>query len=155
MANAPQSAGILLYRCGSDALEVLIAHPGGPFWARRDAGAWTIPKGLIEPGEGPLQAARREFAEEIGSLPDAAAIDLGVITQKAGKSVHAFAINGDFDPAELASNEVTMEYPRGSGRVIHFPEVDRVLWCTAEVAAAKLNPAQVEFVNRLLELVDN
>ena len=155
MANTSESAGILLYRHGADALEVLIAHPGGPFWVRRDAGAWTIPKGLIEPGEGPLEAARREFAEEVGPLPDGVAIDLGVITQKAGKSVHGFAISGNFDPAELASNEVTMEYPRGSGRIIQFPEIDRVIWCTAGVAAAKLNPAQVEFVNRLLELVDN
>lgn len=149
MAANQESAGILLYRRGEAGLEVLIAHPGGPFWARRDAGAWTIPKGLIEDGEDPVVTARREFVEEIGIDPGADLLQLGTITQKSGKTVHAWAAAGDFDPAELDSDVIEIEYPRGSGRLIQFSEVDRVMWASTEVAKTKLNPSQVDLVARL------
>ena len=149
MASSQHSAGILLYRHGVEGLEVLIAHPGGPFWARRDEGAWTIPKGLIEDGEDPVVTARREFVEEIGIDPGDDLLELGDITQKSGKTVFAWAAAGDFDPADLDSDLIELEYPRGSGRLIRFPEVDRVMWASAQVAKTKLNPAQVELVTRL------
>ncbi|MEM7203182.1 MAG: NUDIX domain-containing protein [Planctomycetota bacterium] len=149
-----RSAGILLYRRGARSVEVLLGHPGGPFFRRRDAGAWTIPKGLVEAGEEPLVAARRELAEETGlSLPDATALPLGEVVQKGGKRVVAWAIEADADPAQLRSNEVEMEWPRGSGRMMRFPEIDRLAWCTVEVAREKMNPAQVELVERLVILL--
>jgi predicted NUDIX family NTP pyrophosphohydrolase len=149
MPSNQESAGILLYRRGPDGVEVLIGHPGGPFWAHRDAGAWTIPKGLIEEGENPVATARREFMEEIGIDPGVDLVPLGSITQKSGKTVHAWAASGFLDPAELDSNLVEIEYPRGSGKLIQFPEIDRVMWASAQVAKTKLNPAQVELVVRL------
>ena len=150
MAGKPQSAGIVLYRIGDSGLEVLIAHPGGPFWARRDEGAWTFPKGEIDPGEDALTTARREFVEEIGFDPGEDLLELGSVTQKSGKTIWAWASAGNFDPAELTSELIEIEYPRGSGRLIQFPEVDRVMWADAQVAKTKLNPAQVEFVGRLV-----
>lgn len=155
MATGTVSAGILLYRLDDAGLEVLIAHPGGPFWKGRDAGAWTIPKGLVEAGEDPREAARREFAEETGHDPGDALIPLGAITQKGGKTVHVWAAAGDFDPEALESNLVEIEYPRGSGRIIQFAEIDRVLWAQPPVAQEKLNQAQAVLIERLIEIVQS
>ena len=143
------SAGILLYRRRPSGLEVLLAHPGGPFWRGRDAGAWTIPKGLVAPGEALLDAARRELREETGLVPEGPFLPLGSVRQKAGKTVHAWACEGDADPATVTSNTTTIEWPRGSGRRITYPEVDRCGWFALEVAREKLNPAQSELLGRL------
>jgi len=143
------SAGILLFRRRQSGLEVLLAHPGGPFWRGRDAGAWTIPKGLVAPDEALLDAARREFREETGLEPDGPFLPLGSVRQKAGKTVHAWACEGDADPATVTSNTTTIEWPRGSGRRITYPEVDRCGWFALEVARQKLNPAQSELLGRL------
>lgn len=143
------SAGLLLYRRGPLGLEVLLAHPGGPLWRHKDLGAWTIPKGLLDPGEDPLDAARREFAEETGRRIDAPAAPLGTITQASGKIVHGWAVEGDFDPAQLESNTFALEWPRGSGRTIDVPEVDRVAWFDLDEARRRLNPAQAPFLDRL------
>lgn len=143
------SAGILLYRNRST-LEVLIAHPGGPFWRNRDDGWWSIPKGLVKPGEQPLDAARREFEEETGMAPPAEGyMDLGSVVQKGGKRVHAWAVAGDGDPEQMVSNTFPLEWPPGSGRVQDFPEIDRFMWATREIAARKLNKAQMTFVWKL------
>lgn len=147
--RANVSAGLLLYRRTGDELEVLVAHPGGPFWAHRDAGAWTIPKGLVDDGEEPLTAARREFEEETGLRPIGPFLDLGSVRQKAGKLIHAWAWEGDADPSRLTSNLMRTEWPRGSGRWISFPEVDRFAWCGSQIAREKLNPAQATFIDRL------
>lgn len=128
---------------------MLIAHPGGPFWAKRDEGAWSIPKGIVEHGEEPLATARREFLEEIGADPGAPDLELGTVKQRSGKTVMAWAIEGDFDPADLDSHILEIEFPWRSGRLIEIPEIDRVMWAKPQVAAKKLNPAQVEFVERL------
>ncbi|HKU62039.1 MAG TPA: NUDIX domain-containing protein [Gemmatimonadales bacterium] len=143
------SAGILLFRRRQGALEVLLAHPGGPFWRGRDLGAWTIPKGLVAAGEPLLDAARRELREETGLAPEGPFLPLGSIRQKAGKTVHAWACEGDADPATVTSNTTTIEWPRGSGRRITYPEVDRCGWFTIEQARQKLNPAQSELLGRL------
>lgn len=147
-----RSAGILLYRRRDGALEVLLVHPGGPAWARRDAGAWSIPKGELDNGEAPLAAARREFAEELGTeLPDGEAVDLGEVRQKSGKLVTAWAVGGDLDPATVVSNTFEMQWPPRSGRTQTFPEVDRADWFSLEAAADKLNPGQVPLLDRLRE----
>jgi predicted NUDIX family NTP pyrophosphohydrolase len=150
-----ESAGILLYRFGDAGPEVLLAHPGGPFWARKDAGAWTIPKGGFDPGEEPREAALRELAEELGEaapqLPPEALVELGSIRQKGGKVVHAWAAEADFDPAALDSNAFSMEWPPRSGVEREFPEVDRAEWFEPAGAREKLLAAQVELVDRLLE----
>ena len=143
------SAGILLFRRATGRLEVLLAHPGGPFWRGRDAGAWTIPKGLVAPGEALLDAARRELREETGLAPEGPFLPLGSVRQKAGKTVHAWACEGDADPATVTSNTTTIEWPRGSGRRITYPEVDRCGWFAIEAARGKLNPAQSELLGRL------
>jgi predicted NUDIX family NTP pyrophosphohydrolase len=149
-----RSAGILLHRRRGGALEVLLVHPGGPFWARRDEGAWSIPKGEYLEGEEPLMAARREFEEELGSAPPAGeAADLGEIRQKGGKLVRAWAIVGDLDPDTILSNTVELEWPPRSGRRIEVPEVDRAGWFGLEEARSKLNPAQVALLDRLAQLV--
>lgn len=145
------SAGLLLFRRGSDGVEVFLAHPGGPFWRRRDQGAWTIPKGIIEAGEDPLEAARREFEEETGIEPTGPFLPLGSIRQKAGKTVHAWAWEGDADPAAIRSNEMEVEWPRGSGRWQSYPEVDRCGWFPPAAARQKINAAQAELIDRLLE----
>jgi predicted NUDIX family NTP pyrophosphohydrolase len=148
-SRANISAGLLLYRHTKDGLEVLLAHPGGPFWAKRDAGAWSIPKGLVDAGEEPLAAARREFKEETGLRPKGPFRPLGSVRQKAGKLIHAWACEGDADAASLKSNLMRAEWPYGSGRWISFPEVDRFGWFDPQTAREKLNPAQAEFINRL------
>jgi predicted NUDIX family NTP pyrophosphohydrolase len=128
---------------------VLLAHPGGPFWKGRDAGAWTIPKGIVDPGEDLLDAARREFSEETGTRLEGPFISLGSIRQKAGKTVHAWACEGDLDPATATSNTMQTEWPRGSGRWVTFPEVDRCEWFGAAAARARINAAQAELIDRL------
>jgi predicted NUDIX family NTP pyrophosphohydrolase len=143
------SAGLLLYRCTAGRLEVFLAHPGGPFWLKRDAGAWTIPKGVAEQGEDILAAACREFEEETGIHPVGPFLSLGSIRQKAGKLVYAWAWEGDADPGRVTSNTMQTEWPRGSGRVLTFPEVDRCAWFDPQAAREKINPAQAEFVDRL------
>ena len=147
--RASVSAGLLLFRRRDGRLEVLLAHPGGPFWANRDAGAWTVPKGLVEPGEDLLSAARREFAEETGLRPDGPFLPLGDVRQKAGKVVYAWACEGDADPSQLTSNLMSVEWPPGSGKRVEFPEVDRCEWFDPVEARERLNPAQVAFVDRL------
>ena|SRR5437870_3112780 len=143
------SAGLLLYRRSERELEVLLAHPGGPFWAQRDAGAWSIPKGLVDEGEDPLEAACREFEEETGLQPRGPFLSLGSVRQKAGKLIHAWAWEGTADPARLTSNLMRTEWPRGSGKWIRFPEVDQYGWFAPQAAREKLNPAQAEFIDRL------
>lgn len=144
------SAGLLVYRRESSALQVLLGHPGGPFWAKRDAGAWSIPKGEHGPDEDPLNAARREFEEELGvAPPDAPVLDLGTSRLKSGKEIHAFAVEGDLDPATISPGHFEMEWPPRSGRTATFPEVDRVEWFYLDEARTSLNPAQVVFLDRL------
>jgi predicted NUDIX family NTP pyrophosphohydrolase len=143
------SAGLLLFRRGSGGLELFLAHPGGPFWSQKDAGAWTIPKGVIEPGEDPLAAACREFEEETGVPPQGPFLPLGSIRQKAGKEIHAWAWEGDADPDRVHSNLTRMEWPRGSGRWLSFPEVDRCGWFGPATARKKINQAQAELISRL------
>jgi predicted NUDIX family NTP pyrophosphohydrolase len=145
------SAGILLYRQRAGAVEVLLVHPGGPFWAKKDAGAWSIPKGEYEEGGDPLEAARREFAEELGSDVTGPAIPLGDVKQKGGKVVAAWGVQGDLDAADVRSNTFEIEWPPRSGRRQSFPEIDRAEWFTPDEARAKLNPAQHAFLDRLLE----
>jgi predicted NUDIX family NTP pyrophosphohydrolase len=145
------SAALLLFRHGTDGLEVLIAHMGGPFWARKDAGAWSIPKGEHTDGEEPLAAARREFAEEMGSPPPAGdVVALGTVRQSGGKTVTTFAVEGDFDLDGFRSNTFELEWPRGSGRVQQFPEVDRAAWVSVAVAREKLVKGQVPVLDALL-----
>ncbi|MEA2216387.1 MAG: hypothetical protein QOK19_1948 [Solirubrobacteraceae bacterium] len=147
---ASQSAGLLLYRLHDGALEVLIAHMGGPFWARREEGAWSIVKGEHDEREEPLAAARREFAEETGaSAPAGPAIELGEIRQSGGKLVRAWAVEGDFDPDALLSNTFELQWPPRSGRKAEFPEIDRVRWCDAATARRLLVKAQSALVDRL------
>jgi len=153
--RATTSAGILLYRRSHRRLEVLLAHPGGPFFARKDAGHWTIPKGEVDPGEGLLDVARREFEEETGhAVPLGGFIDLGSIVQKGGKVVHAWAVEGDLDPAAAVSNTFELEWPPRSGRRQAFPEVDRVEWFTPDEARTRLRDTQAPLVDRLEASVD-
>lgn len=154
------SAGLLLYRRGKQddeiVLEVLLGHMGGPFWARKDDGAWSIPKGEYEPGEDPFAAARREFEEELGSAPPLVGYrDLGSVSQSGGKLVTAWAAEGDFNAAGAVSNTFELEWPRGSGQVRSFPEIDRAGWFTVEVARAKLVRGQRPLIDRLLRVFDN
>jgi predicted NUDIX family NTP pyrophosphohydrolase len=151
-----RSAGLLLYRWGAGGeLEVLLGHMGGPFWERKDAGAWSIPKGAREDGETTLEAARREFEEEIGRPPpDGDAVALGDVRQSGGrKIVEAWAIEGDMDVSEIESATFEMEWPRKSGRVRQFPEFDRAAWFDVESARGRVVKAQAQFLDRLLELV--
>ena len=146
------SAGILLFRTSDRGLEVLLVHPGGPFWRRKDLGAWTIPKGEVEPGEDLLDAARREFHEETGHLaPEGDPIDLGEVRMRSGKTVHAWAIEGDLDPSRLHSMIAEIEWPPRSGHRLQVPEIDRVAWVAPGEARRRLNPAQAGFVDRLLQ----
>lgn len=143
------SAGLLLFRRPPSGLEVFLAHPGGPFWEGWDLGAWTVPKGLLERGEDPLAAAVREFEEETGIRPEGPFVELGSVRQKAGKLVHAWAWEGEADPRRVRSNPMRAEWPRGSGRWLTFPEVDRCEWFDAHSAKQKINPAQAELIDRL------
>ncbi len=156
--STKQSAGILLYRLRGEELEVLLVHPGGPFWARKDLGAWSIPKGEHGDAEEPRVCALRELDEELGpsapSLDIDALIELGSVKQKGGKVVTAWAAEADFDPAELQSNTFAMEWPPRSGRQLEVPEVDRAEWFDPVEAQRRINPAQAAFVERLLASVD-
>jgi predicted NUDIX family NTP pyrophosphohydrolase len=146
------SAGLLLYRDTGGCVEVLIAHPGGPFWARKDDGAWSIPKGEYASEEDAWSAAQREFGEELGlEVPAGPRMDLGEVKQSGGKLVTAFAVCADLDVTGARSNTVEMEWPRGSGRMLQFPEVDRVAWLSVETARVKLLKSQVPFLDRLME----
>jgi predicted NUDIX family NTP pyrophosphohydrolase len=146
------SAGIVLYRRPAGELQVLLVHPGGPFWARRDLGVWSIPKGEYGIDEDPYAAARREFEEELGSPPpEGEAVDLGEVRQKSGKVVRAWAIAGDLDADQIHSNEFEMEWPPRSGRTRTFPEVDRAQWFGLDEARERINPAQAAFLDRLRE----
>lgn len=147
------SAGIVLYRRPVGSIEVLLVHPGGPFWARKDDGSWTIPKGLADPDENLEAAARREFAEETGHAPPGDLILLGEFPQPGGKKiVTAFELEGDFDPATLVSNAFKMEWPPRSGRMQSFPEIDRADWFGADAARAKLLKGQLPILDALLKL---
>jgi predicted NUDIX family NTP pyrophosphohydrolase len=149
---AARSAGLLLHRRSNGSLEVLLVHPGGPFWARRDLGAWSVPKGEYEPDEDALAAARREFSEELGaSPPDGPVHDLGEVRQKSGKLVRAWALEGDLDVSNVTSNTFELEWPPRSGKTIEVPEVDRAEWFALPVAREKINPAQVPLLERLLD----
>lgn len=148
-----QSAGLLLYRESGGVLEVLLVHPGGPFWARKDAGAWSIPKGEFDEGEAPLEAARREFTEETGGMVDGEFVALQPVRQRSGKVVHAFALRGDFDPAALRSNTFSMNWPRGSGRVAEFPEVDRAAWFVLDEAKKRILDGQAPLLDQLQDLL--
>ena len=149
-----RSAGIVLYRAGDRGPEVLLVHPGGPFWAKKDLGAWSIPKGEYEPDDDPRACALREFEEETGTaLPAQALVDLGAVVQKAGKEVTAWAARGDLDPATVRSNSFTMQWPPRSGREQEFPEIDRAEWFALDEARAKLVAAQAELLDRLVERV--
>jgi predicted NUDIX family NTP pyrophosphohydrolase len=143
------SAGILVYRRTNGAWQVLLVHPGGPFWARKDEGAWSIPKGECGPDEQPLSAARREFFEETGFTIDGEFVTLGEIRQGGGKLVQAWAVEGDLDAKAIRSNIVKMELPRKSGRFVEFPEVDRAGWFTFEQAQSKLLGGQLPLLSRL------
>lgn len=149
------SSGVLLFRAERDSLELLLVHPGGPFWAKKDRGAWSIPKGAVEAGEGLRACALREIGEELGAPPplsEEALIELGTVRQRSGKVVHGFAAEGQFDPAKLSSNTFRMEWPPHSGREGEFPEVDRAQWFDPPTAKEKLLAAQVPFIDRLLRL---
>lgn len=148
------SAGLLMFRRRGGELEVLLAHPGGPLWARKDLGAWTIPKGELEAGEAPLAAACREFTEETGFLVAGPFIALTPIRQASGKVVHAWAFAGDCDPRGLRSNEFTMEWPPHSGQIAAFPEIDRAEFFSLAAANAKINPAQYALLTELERLLN-
>jgi predicted NUDIX family NTP pyrophosphohydrolase len=145
------SAGLLCYRRDADGVKVFLAHPGGPFWARKDEGAWSIPKGEIDDDEDPERAARREFEEETGCPVTGPLVSLGSIRQGGGKWVHVWAFEGDIDPASVRSNTFTLEWPPRSGRVQAFPEVDRVDWFSIEKARRKILTGQRPLLDRLVD----
>ncbi len=147
------SAGLLLFRKTGKGLEVLLGHPGGPFWARKDDGAWTIPKGLIARNETPLAAAKREFAEETGHRPRGRCTALGEVRQPGGKLVIVFAIEGDWEASNLSSNMFSMQWPPKSGQLREFPELDRAGWFSLEEAERRILQGQVVFLKRLKEAV--
>jgi predicted NUDIX family NTP pyrophosphohydrolase len=150
VAKTRLSAGLLLYRIREQRLEVLIAHMGGPFWARKDEGAWSIVKGEYDEHEDPVAAAQREFEEETGApAPDGVALELGEVRQSSGKRIRAWAIEGELDPATVVSNSFSMEWPRGSGVQREFPEIDAAEWFEAQTARRKLVAGQVPFVDLL------
>jgi len=148
-----QSAGLVLYRQRDSKVQVLLAHPGGPFYALKDAGAWSIPKGEADPGEDLLATARREFAEELGFTPSGDFLPLGSVTLKSGKVVHAWAVEGDWDPSLINSNSFVMEWPPGSGKQREFVEVDRAEFFCIEEARRRINPAQADLLLRLQHLL--
>lgn len=148
-----RSAGLLMYRIRAGAAEILLVHPGGPFWARKDLGAWSIPKGEFGPGEDPLAAARREFEEETGIQPGEPFLPLAAVRQPGGKEVLAWAVEGDADPAAIRSNTFSMEWPPRSGRKAEFPEVDRAGWFALGVARRKILKGQLPLLEQLERLL--
>lgn len=150
------SAGLLMFRFEEGKLQVFLVHPGGPFWAKKDRGAWSIPKGEVEEGDSPQETALREFKEETGIEPEGELFYLGMVKQKGGKLVHAWAFEGDYDESvPLRSNVFTMEFPPHSGKIREFPEVDRASFFDSEESKLKINPAQVELIERLIEIISN
>jgi predicted NUDIX family NTP pyrophosphohydrolase len=153
-----QSAGILLFRRGNGRLQVLLVHPGGPFWAKKDEGAWSIPKGLIDEGESPLAAARREFQEETGfsldSEQECEFMDLGALRQPNGKIVRAFALEKDLDETKAVSNKFSLEWPKGSGLIREYPEIDRAGWFDVTLARKKILKGQAAFLDRLIRVLN-
>lgn len=149
----PLSAGILMFRRRAGAVEVLLVHPGGPFWRGKDQGAWSIPKGLAAEGETAEATARREFAEELGRAAEGRLRPLGAVRQKGGKTVEAFALEGDLDPTSIVSNSFEMEWPPRSGRMATFPEVDRAAWFTLDEARVKILAGQAPLIDRLEALL--
>ncbi|MDQ2749500.1 MAG: NUDIX domain-containing protein [Pseudonocardiales bacterium] len=149
-----RSAGILLYRRSGPSVEILLGHMGGPFWARRDTGGWSIPKGGYEPDEQPEAAARREFHEELGlPVPAGDLVDLGDVRLSSGKVVTVFAVEADFDPADMVPGTFDLEWPEGSGRIEQFPELDRAEWFELDQARRKIVAGQRPFLDRLLEQI--
>jgi predicted NUDIX family NTP pyrophosphohydrolase len=149
-----RSAGILLFRRSETSVEVLLGHMGGPFWARKDAAGWSVPKGELEPDEAPEAAARREFSEELGvPVPAGELLELGDVKQSGGKVVTAWALEGDLDPAVVVPGTFEMEWPKGSGRIQEFPEIDRAAWFELDQAREKLVAGQRPFLDRLAELL--
>ncbi len=152
--SSKRSAGILLYRHRDGRIEVLLVHPGGPFWSKKDDGAWFVPKGELEGDEEPFAAARREFQEELGSAPPAGEpLALGTVKNKSGKLIYAWALDGDLDTESVKSNTFELEWPPRSGKMREFPEVDRASFFSLEAAATKMHSAELPFLERLGELV--
>jgi len=147
-----QSAGLVMYRIRDGQLQVLLVHPGGPFWAKKDLGAWSIPKGEIEPNEDALSTAKREFEEETGIKPDGEMVSLGAVRQKSGKTVAAWAFAGDCDAREIRSNFFSMEWPPRSGKQQQFPEIDRAEFFTLEAAKEKIVAGEYELLQRVAEI---
>ena len=150
-----QSAGLLMYRKRRESVQVLLVHPGGPFWANKDLGSWSMPKGEFSQDEDALKAARREFEEETGFLPTGQFVRLGAIRQPSGKLIHAWAFEGDLDARNIKSNTFSIEWPPQSGRQQEFPEVDRAEWFTVETAREKIIKGQVEFLDELLRILES
>jgi len=151
---AKKSAGLLIFRRGSGGVEVFLVHPGGPFWARKDEGAWSIPKGEYNPGEDPFETARREFQEETGFQAGGDFISLSPRKQPSGKVVSAWAVEGDCDASAIKSNTFSMEWPPRSGKQQEFPEVDRAGWFTIPAAKEKILKGQVSFLDELMEILE-
>jgi predicted NUDIX family NTP pyrophosphohydrolase len=151
---ADKSAGLLMYRRRQGGVEVFLVHPGGPFWARKDLGSWSIPKGLFDPGQDPLEAARREFEEETGFAAHGEFIPLTPIKQPGGKIVHAWAVEGDCDAASIKSNSFSIEWPPRSGKRQNFPEVDRAEWFSVDQARNKILKGQKGFLDELLVILE-
>ena len=150
-----QSAGLLMYRKRGQSVQVLLVHPGGPFWVKKDLGSWSMPKGEFSEDEDALKAARREFEEETGFLPTGNFIRVGAIKQPSGKLIHAWAFEGDLDAKKIKSNTFSVEWPPQSGKQQEFPEVDRAEWFTIESAREKIVKGQVEFLDELLRVVES
>lgn len=148
-----ESAGLLMYRWSAHRLQVLLVHPGGPYWAKRDKGAWSLPKGEIERTDQPLETAQREFQEETGIAPQPPFMSLGSIKLASGKRVHGWAFEGDCDPQSIRSNTFTLEWPPRSGKRQVFPEIDRAAWFEIKVAKDKINPGQIAFLDTLLGII--
>ncbi len=144
------SGGVLLYRFRGDELQILLVHPGGPFWKKKDEGAWSIPKGQFEENESPLDAAKREFKEETGFDADGNFVDLGSIKQSSKKIIHAWALESDLDETKIVSNNFELEWPKNSGRMKEFPEIDKAGWFNIEQAKKKMQKGQLGFINRLM-----
>lgn len=150
MSNvSKRSAGLLMYRKGRDGIEVFLVHPGGPFWAKKDHGVWTVPKGEYDEDEESLAAAKREFQEETGFVPNGTFVELGSIRQKSGKIVVAWAVEGDCDPAQLMSNTCEIEWPPRSGKRLEIPEIDRGSWFSAQTARIYIRPEQIPLLEAL------
>ncbi|VVB71455.1 RNA pyrophosphohydrolase [uncultured archaeon] len=148
------SSGLLIFRLKNGSLQVLLVHPGGPFWTKKDEGAWSIPKGLMKEGESPLAAARREFREETGFDANGEFLDLGEICQSGRKTIRAHALQKDLDEKLVISNRFCLEWPKGSGIMKEYPEIDRACWFDADQAKKKIHRGQAAFVDRLIKILD-